>query len=236
MSGCLAPSLRAASLLLTSLSTEMFFSLSALGRDLSCYPSHSMSVNFPCATGPRHKCISVGGGACRHCQLRCSRQSAQLHSSPRRRAPQQVISLAESLLPAGDKKKKKYKKKLHHSNLTGKAGDLLTQSKLFIFRLVGGGSGYINKKAALSLSKHGACMACVITMTGQFSTRRTEWEPTANALCVRHRGVGISLEVLWLQGRTQHKQSTRLRRLISCTVPAPRVLVLSRKEIKPPQP
>lgn len=100
-------------------------------------------------------------------------------------------------------KKKNNKKKLHHSNLTGKAGDLLTQSKLFIFRLVGGGSGYINKKAALSLSKHGACMACVITMTGQFSTRRTEWEPTANTLCVRHRGVGISLEMLWLQGWTQ---------------------------------
>lgn len=53
-------------------------------------------------------------------------------------------------------------------------GDLLTQSKLFIFRLIGGGSGYINKKAALSLSKHNVCVACVIMMTEQFSTRRTE--------------------------------------------------------------
>lgn len=105
MSGCLAPSLCAASLLLTLLSTEMFFFLSALGRDLSCYPSQSMSVNFPCAMRPHHKCISVGGGTCQHCQLRCSQQSAQLHSSPRRLAPRQVISLAESLLPAGEEKK-----------------------------------------------------------------------------------------------------------------------------------
>lgn len=178
----------------------MFFFLSALGRDLSCYPSQSMSVNFPCAMRPHHKCISVGGGTCQHCQLRCSQQSAQLHSSPRRLAPRQVISLAQSLLPAGEKKKPT---KLHHSNLTGKAGDLLTQSKLFIFRLVGGGSGYMNKKAALSLSKHSACVARVITMTEQFSTQRTEWESTANTLCMQHRGIGISLEMLWLWSWTQ---------------------------------
>lgn len=101
---------------LTSLSTEMFFSLSALGRDLSCYPSQSMSVNFPCATGPLHKCTSVGGGACQHRQLCRSQQSAQIHSSLRRLAPQQGISLAES--PASRRRKKK----LHHSNLTGRAG------------------------------------------------------------------------------------------------------------------
>lgn len=35
-----------ASLFLTRLCPEMFFSLSALGRDWSCYPSQSMSVNF----------------------------------------------------------------------------------------------------------------------------------------------------------------------------------------------
>lgn len=34
-----------ASLFLTWLCPEMFFSLSALGRDWSCYPSQSMSVN-----------------------------------------------------------------------------------------------------------------------------------------------------------------------------------------------
>lgn len=106
-------------------------------------------------------------------------------------------------IPAPRRRRKKNTTKLHHSNLTGKAGDLLTQSKLFIFRLVGGGSGYMNKKAALSLSKHGACVARVITMTEQFSTQRTEWESTANALCMQHRGIGISLEMLWLWSWTQ---------------------------------
>lgn len=163
MSGCLAPSLSAASPSLTSLSTEIRFSLSALGHDSSCYP---LSVNFPCATGPRHECISVGGGTCRHCQLCCSQQPAQRHPS----APWQVIPLAESLLLAGGKKRKQ----LHHSNLPGKAGELLTQSKLFIFRLLGGGRGYINEKAARSLSKRGACMARVSTVTEQVSTGRMQ--------------------------------------------------------------
>lgn len=127
-----------------------------------------------------------------------------ISSATHKASPQDALLHGKSflwlnpLLPAGGEKKK-----LPHSNLTGKAGDLLTQSKIFIFRLVGGGSGYINKKAAVSLSKHGACTACVITMTEQFSTRRMEWESTANALCVQHRSVGISLEMVWLQSRMQ---------------------------------
>jgi len=93
-------------------------------------------------------------------------------------------------------------KKLHHSNLAGKAGDLLTQSKLFIFRPVGGGSGYINKKAALSLSKHGACMACVITMPDNSLPEGWSGRPQ-QMLSVCTRGVGISLEMLRLQSRPQ---------------------------------
>ena len=126
--------------------------------------------------------------------------SNQLSYTP----PRDALLHGKSFLwlnPCSPQEKKKHK--FHHSDLTGKAGDLLTQSKLFIFRLIGGGTGYINKKAALSLSKHDACMACIITMTEQFSTQRTEWESTANALCVQHRGMGISLEMLWLQSRTQ---------------------------------
>lgn len=35
----------------------------------------------------------------------------------------------------------------------------------------------MNKKAALSLSKHGACVARVITMTEQLSTQRQSGSP-----------------------------------------------------------
>lgn len=58
---------------------------------------------------------------------------------PSHRALQQGHSAPESPLPTREED-------LHPGN----TGDLLTQSKLFIFRLDGGGSGYINTEAALS--------------------------------------------------------------------------------------
>lgn len=70
---------------------------------------------------------------------------------------------------------------LHHSNLPGKAGDLLTHSELFIFRLSGAGSDCTNTRAALSLRKHGARTACVTTVAEQFPAPRMEWESGTNA-------------------------------------------------------
>lgn len=60
-----------ASLFLTWLCTEMFFSLSALGRDWSCYPSQSMSVNFLVPRGLSTS-ASAWEVALSLCQLGCT--------------------------------------------------------------------------------------------------------------------------------------------------------------------
>lgn len=114
-----------ASLFLTWLCTEMFFSLSALGRDWSCYPSQSMSVNFLVPRG-----LSTSGSAW---EVALVTLSARLHNHssgtllPRRPAPRQGLLW---LSPAPHSTEKT--PQLHHRDLTGKAICLLRASLLFL--------------------------------------------------------------------------------------------------------
>lgn len=121
-----------ASLFLTWLCTEMFFSLSALGRDWSCYPSQSMSVNFLVPRG-----LSTSGSAW---EVALVTLSARLHSHSSGTPSSTVrTALAESCSPQHRKNPAVTSQGSHRE------GDLLTQSKSFIFSLVGEGSGCINK-------------------------------------------------------------------------------------------
>lgn len=72
-------------------------------------------------------------------------------------------------------------------------------------------------------------------MSEQSSTQGWSGSPQRR-LCVQHGGVRISLEMLSSRARHGHEHSPGPQGLLSCTAPAPRGSMLSRKEIKPPQP
>lgn len=130
-----------ASLFLTRLCPEMFFSLSALGRDGSCYPSQSMSVNSLVPRGLSTSAWAWEVALVTLSQLcRTAPAQARCPDTPLHRR----AALAEPCSPQQGKNPAVTSQGAHGE------GDLLTQSEPFIFSLLGGGSGCINKGCSQS--------------------------------------------------------------------------------------
>lgn len=138
-STCQAALLRASacfSLLDMALHWNVLFSVS-FGAWLELLPIAVSECELPCATGPLHKCLSVGGGTCHTVSLATQPQLG--HAAPETPHSTARTALAESCSP------QQRKNPAVTSQGSHREGDLLTQSKPFIFSLVGGGSGWINK-------------------------------------------------------------------------------------------